>query len=100
MYAYQLGPRAAYITDAKTIPPETRDALRGMDLLVINMLQEKSHVTHLNWQECQEVLADLQPKRAVLTHMGYSVRWAEWQDRLPAGVEMAYDGWEASFACD
>lgn len=99
VYAWKLGSRAGYITDAKTVPLETRAALRDLDLLVVNMLQEKSHITHMNWEECQELLDDLRPKRAVLTHMGYSVKWAEWQERLPLGVEMAYDGWEASFVC-
>lgn len=97
VYAWRLGPQAGYITDAKTLPESTREAFRGLDLLVVNMLQERSHVSHLNWEECQDLLADLQPRRAVLTHMGYSVRWADWQQRLPAHVEMAYDGWHGSF---
>ena len=100
IYAYKLGKNVGYITDAKRVPAPTRDAMRHLDLLVVNMLQEKEHVTHMNWQECRELLDDLQPKRAVLTHMGYSVRWADWQERLPDHVDMAYDGWEASFRCD
>ncbi|TVR13672.1 MAG: MBL fold metallo-hydrolase [Planctomycetota bacterium] len=95
--AWGLGDRAGYITDAKTIGAQTRSAMRGKDLLVLNMLQEDPHVSHLNWQECYEVLEDLRPRRAVLTHMGYSVRWQEWQDRLPPGVELAYDGWHDTF---
>ena len=61
VYAWKLGHNASYITDAKSVPQETRVTLRDLDLLVVNMLQEKSHVTHMNWEECQELLTILSP---------------------------------------
>jgi phosphoribosyl 1,2-cyclic phosphate phosphodiesterase len=87
----------AYLTDFKTLPPASRARLRGLGLLVLDMLREELHSTHLCWSEAQEVIADLQPERTVLTHMGHEVRYAEWQRRLPPQVEMAYDGWHATF---
>jgi phosphoribosyl 1,2-cyclic phosphate phosphodiesterase len=87
-----LGGTCVYLTDAKELPTALDERLRGMDLLVLNMLQEQPHPTHFCWDEALAVLDRLRPRRTVLTHMGYSVRWADWQARLPPGVSMAYDG--------
>lgn len=87
----------AYLTDLKTLPESADGHLRGLDLLVLDMLREAPHDTHLSWDEAKAVIARLQPRRTVLTHMGYEVRWAEWQARLPTGVEMAVDGLRRSF---
>lgn len=88
----------AYLTDLKSMPPGTEEMLRGVDILVLSMLREQLHETHHNWQEAQDVIRRIAPRRTVLTHMGYEVRWAEWQAKLPPGVAMAWDGWESPFA--
>jgi phosphoribosyl 1,2-cyclic phosphate phosphodiesterase len=87
----------AYCTDCKTIPAASRAALRGVPLLVLGMLREQVHPTHMNWHEAAALIDEVQPQRTVLVHMGHEVRYGEWCDRLPAGVEMAYDGWHAPF---
>jgi phosphoribosyl 1,2-cyclic phosphate phosphodiesterase len=87
----------AYLTDLKTLPAAAEEHLRGVDLLVLDMLREAPHDTHLCWAEAQAVIARVQPRRTVLTHMGYEVRWAEWQARLPVGVAMACDGLRLPF---
>jgi len=87
-----FGGRAAYCTDAKAVPSAARERLHGLDVLVVNMLQEGPHPTHMNWEEVAALLEDLRPAHAVLTHMGHSIRYADWAKRLPPGVTMAYDG--------
>ena len=61
------------------------------------MLREEPHPTHLCWEEARELIERLAPQRTVLTHLGHEVRWRDWQDRLPARVELAHDGWSAPF---
>ena len=90
----------AYCTDCKFIPEASMPFLEGLEVLVLDMLRESDHVSHFNWEEAQAMIARLQPQRTVLVHMGHEVRYAEWQDRLPAGVEMGYDGWHAGFAAE
>jgi phosphoribosyl 1,2-cyclic phosphate phosphodiesterase len=87
----------AWLTDLKELPVEAEQYLRGVDLLVLDMLREQEHSTHLNWAEAQAIIARLKPQRTVLTHMGYEVKYREWQPRLPAGVTMAYDGYRCRF---
>lgn len=88
----------AYLTDLKALPDEAVARLGGLELLVLDMLREEAHPTHLNWDEAQEIIARLQPAQVVLTHMGHEVRYAEWAARLPGTVTMAYDGLVRTFS--
>lgn len=87
----------AYMTDLKHLPTTADAMLQGLDLLVLDMLREQPHETHLCWAEAQEIIERLRPARTVLTHMGHEVRYADWQTRLPAGVSMAVDGLRLPF---
>lgn len=87
-----------YLTDLKELPPAADGLLQGLDVLVLDMLREHPHETHLCWSEAQAIIARLRPKRTVLTHMGYEVRWAQWEHRLPAHVVMAWDGLRLPFS--
>jgi phosphoribosyl 1,2-cyclic phosphate phosphodiesterase len=83
----------AYITDAKTLPDSTIEALKNLDLLVINALHHRSHKTHLNLEEALALISRLQPKQAILTHISHHLGLHEDIDKtLPKHVSLAYDG--------
>jgi len=88
----------AYLTDLKELPLHADQFLRNVGLLVLDMLRDEVHPTHLCWAEAMAIIARLRPQRTVLTHMGPEVRFAEYQARLPPTVEMAVDGWRAAFS--
>ncbi len=88
----------AYVTDAKDVPPEARELLRGLDMLVLNALRERPHPVHLSISEALTVIADLQPRRAYLTHMSDDVLHAEDDANLPPGIHFAYDGLRVEIA--
>jgi phosphoribosyl 1,2-cyclic phosphate phosphodiesterase len=88
----------AYVTDAAKVPPEARDLLRGLDLLVLNALRERPHPVHLSISEALAVIADIQPARAFLTHMSDDILHAEDDVKLPPGVHFAYDGLRVEIA--
>ncbi len=90
----------AYLTDVKELPADAERFLQGVDLLVLDMLRDAPHPTHLCLDEALQILARIRPKRTVFTHMGHEVRYADWQARLPTGVEMAIDGWRATFTAE
>lgn len=90
--AWRMWDRVGYCTDCKVIPPRSMERLKGLDLLVITMLQSKAHPTHMNFAETMSMLEYLKPRRAVLTHLGPDVIYSTWQDRLPGFVSIAYDG--------
>lgn len=82
----------AYLTDCSAIPEESWPLVAGVDTLVIDALRDKKHSTHFTVAEALEAIARIAPRRAYLTHMAHELGHAETNARLPAGVELAYDG--------
>ena len=82
----------AYATDLKHIPPPAMDGLRGLDVLVLDCVRIVPHATHLALSEALDVIADLKPKRAYLTHLNHDIMYERDSHLLPANVEFAYDG--------
>ena len=82
----------AYCTDVNAIPPETWPLLRGLDTLVLDMLRERAHPTHFTLTESLDAAARIAARRTVFTHMTHDIRHAEHAARLPAGVELGFDG--------
>jgi len=78
----------------KSIPPATMDAMRGLDVLVLDCLRFKEHPTHLWVDKALEYIEKIKPRRAYLTHIAHDVKHARDSAKLPAGVEWAYDGLE------
>jgi phosphoribosyl 1,2-cyclic phosphate phosphodiesterase len=81
-----------YLTDAKIVPPAAVDAMRGAEVLVINGLRDRPHPVHLSIPESLEIIEEVRPRRAYLTHLSHDVGHAELSARLPDNVHVAYDG--------
>ena len=91
---FRAGP-AAYSNDLVNMPASSFDALRGLDLWIVDALREQPHPTHAHLARSLEWIADLKPKHSVLTNMHLDLDYAALSAKLPAGVEPAYDGWRA-----
>lgn len=87
-------PALGYISDCHEIPDDVIARLKGVDTMVINCLRERDHATHLCLARTLGYLERIAPKRAYLIHMCHDLTHREWLERLPAGVEPAYDGLE------
>lgn len=81
----------AYATDLKTIPPDSMDGLRDLDVLVLDCVRFKPHSTHLCLEEALAYIEDLKPKRAFLTHLNHDVLHSRDSRLLPDNVSFAYD---------
>ena len=84
--------KLAYCLDVKTMPDETIAALRGSHTLILDMLREKEHPTHLNFQEALAVIAKVQPQRTYFGHIAHEVEHRSFEARLPENIRLAYDG--------
>lgn len=82
----------AYIPDCNGIGPLARERLAGLDTLVIDGLRHRPHRTHFHTDEVLAVIADLAPRQAWLTHLTHEWDATRDEERLPAGVRLAYDG--------
>ena len=86
------GPRVCIITDCKELPAGTVELCRGADVLVIDALRDRPHPTHMNLEEALAAIAEICPKRALLTNLCHEVAHAELAARLPDGIDVAFDG--------
>jgi phosphoribosyl 1,2-cyclic phosphate phosphodiesterase len=91
VYGYRIGP-LAYITDAKSVPPQALRQMRGARVLVVNALFRTEHPTHLSIPEAVRVAREVGAERTYLTHLTHDNRHADLEAELPAGIAPAFDG--------
>lgn len=89
---YRIG-SFAYITDAKTLAENECEKLENLEVLILNSLRDKDHFAHLTIDEALQLIKELQPKRAYLTHFSHEAgKHADLLKRLPENVFPCYDG--------
>jgi phosphoribosyl 1,2-cyclic phosphate phosphodiesterase len=91
VYGYRIGP-LAYITDAKSVPPDVVALMRGASVLVVNALFRTEHPTHLSVPEAVRVAKEIGAERTYLTHLTHDNFHADLEAELPRGVAPAFDG--------
>ena len=83
----------AYITDMNFISQEEKEKLKGLDVLVITALRRKKHVSHFSLEEALEIIEEVEPKKAYLTHISHKLGfYKDLINELPENVYPAYDG--------
>lgn len=83
----------AYLTDVNYIPEQEKSKLKNLDVLVITALRKEKHISHFTLAEALEMIAELKPKKAYLTHASHLLGiHYDIQNELPENVYMAYDG--------
>ena len=97
IYGYRFG-AAAYLTDHSQIPPASLELLRGLDVLFLDALRYKPHPTHTTVEQAVRLAAELEPKRAFLTHICHDLGHERAESLLPPNVRLAYDGLELEVA--
>ena len=92
---YRIGP-LAYITDMKTINESEMKFLEGVEVLVVNALRfTKPHHSHQLVDDAIAFAQRVGARRTLLIHMCHDIGLhEEVNQKLPAGIELAYDGQE------
>ena len=81
-----------------TMPDETAEQLKGLDLLIINALRKTEHISHQTLDMALSVIERLAPRQAYLIHMSHDMGFhAEESKQLPPNVHFAYDGLTLQF---
>jgi len=92
VYGFRVGD-LTYITDTNYIPVEELEKIKGTKILIINALRKESHISHFNLEEALEVINEIRPEKAFLTHLSHSFgKHEDIQKELPENVFVAYDG--------
>ncbi|MGA2003183.1 MAG: MBL fold metallo-hydrolase [Terriglobales bacterium] len=88
---------AAYLTDHSSVPPESLDKLRGLDILFLDALRYHPHPTHSTVEQSLQIAAEVKPKRTLFTHICHDLPHDETNAKLPPNVRLAYDGMKLEF---
>ena len=82
-----------YITDANYISEKELEKIKGSKIIVINALRRKKHISHFTLDEAVNILEQLQPEQAYLTHISHQLGlYDEVNKELPSFIKLAYDG--------
>lgn len=87
-----------YITDANRIEEESKEKIRGSEVLVLNALRKTKHISHFSLDEAIDLAKELQIPNTYLTHISHQLgRHAEVEAELPQGIHLGYDGLVLNF---
>ena len=89
----------AYCADVSGFPADTVPRLTGLDWLIVDALQYRTHPSHFSLGEALEWVDRLQPHRAILTHMHIPLDYDTVMRETPDHVEPAYDGMTIELPC-
>jgi phosphoribosyl 1,2-cyclic phosphate phosphodiesterase len=82
----------AYITDMNKISEKEKEKLQNLDVLIINALRRKKHLSHFNLEEALDMINELNPQAAYLTHMSHYIgSYRNLLKELPEHIMPAYD---------
>ncbi len=90
IFGFRVG-NAAYLTDCSSIPQKSIEKLKGLQVLVLGALRHKPHPTHMCIDEAIEASRLIGADRTVLTHLSHAIDYTVDNERLPDGIELAYD---------
>ena len=88
---YRFGP-FAYLTDCSGIPDSSWPLLVGVRVLVLDALRDHPHPTHFTVAEAVEAAGRIGAGATWFTHICHDLPHEATCARLPAGIELAYDG--------
>ncbi len=81
-----------YLTDVSDVPAETRALMKGAKVVVLSALRwGPLHPTHMTIPESVEVAKQIGAPQTYFVHMSSYVVHQETEDRLPKGINLAYD---------
>ena len=82
----------AYCTDVSEIPETSFALLQDLDVLVLDALQWKKHLTHFSVDEAIEAARRIGAKQTLFTHIAHALSHEVTNAKLPARMRLAYDG--------
>ncbi|MHC0448600.1 MAG: MBL fold metallo-hydrolase [Candidatus Lariskella arthropodorum] len=81
-----------YSTDVNELSDDAFSSIEGVHTWIIGCIRYCKSPTHCNVEKALRWIDRVQPRHAIITHMGHEVEYNELASLLPKNVEPAYDG--------
>ena len=82
-----------YITDANFIEETEKEKMKGLKVLIINALRKEKHISHFNLEEAIQLINELKPEKAYITHISHLMGKHETVSKeLPKNIHLSHDG--------
>ena len=82
----------AYCSDVSAMPTETVERMHGLDVLIVDALQYRTHPSHFSVSEAVAFSRSIRPRRTILTHMHTPLDYQTLVTELPETFEPGFDG--------
>ncbi len=82
----------AYCTDVSFISEESFELLKGVDVLVLDALQDIPHVAHFSLAQATEAAQRIGARRTWFTHIAHRLGHEATNRSLPGNMQLAHDG--------
>jgi len=97
VFGFRFG-NFTYITDANRIDDAEKEKIRGSEVMVINALRHKKHLSHFTLGEAIALVREVQVPKAYFTHISHQLgKHNDVNIGLSKGFALAYDGLQLSF---
>lgn len=94
-YGYRFeaaGRTLGYFPDCHKMPQELIRRLQGLDVMILDALRHRPHITHLTLAESVAILQQLGARRSFIIHMCHDLDHEQTQKALPDTMSVSYDG--------
>jgi phosphoribosyl 1,2-cyclic phosphate phosphodiesterase len=97
LFAHQGRKLLAYLSDCAEVPEGVREAVEGVEVLIIDGLRDLPHPTHLTVSGAVAAARAIGAGRTFITHQTHEKKHVDRLKDLPAGMSVAFDGMELEF---
>ena len=82
-----------YLTDISEISVKEKLKMFNADLIILDSLRREPHISHLCLEQSLDLLTELKPKKAYLTHISHLMGLNDIVNKeLPKNIQLGYDG--------
>lgn len=87
------GRSLGYVPDCKFMPDASVEQFRGVDVMILDALRHRPHITHMTLAESVAVLQRIGARRSFIDHLCHDLDHEATQTALrPEGIEVPSDG--------